>query len=31
VQLVRVLGKEKTYPDGVEVRKAAPWLAKLAF
>ena len=31
VQLVRALGREKTYPDGVEVRKAAPWLAKLAF
>jgi uncharacterized protein len=30
VQVVRELGREKTYPDGTEVRRAARWLAKLS-
>jgi hypothetical protein len=29
LQLVAGLGRERTYPDGVEVRDAARWLAKL--
>jgi predicted AAA+ superfamily ATPase len=29
VQVVRELGREKTYPDGTEVRRAAGWLAEL--
>ncbi len=29
VQLVRSLRREKTFPDGVEIRKAAPYLARL--
>ena len=29
VQLVQELGRERTYPDGLEVRKASHWLANL--
>jgi hypothetical protein len=29
IQLVRRPGREKTFPDGMEVRAAVPWLAKL--
>ncbi len=31
IQLVRTLDREKTYPDGVEVRAAVPWLAAMEF
>ena len=31
VQIVQKLKREKTFPDGVEIRKAAPWLSKLNF
>lgn len=30
VQVVQELAREKTYPDGTEVRRAAPWLARLS-
>lgn len=29
IQLVKDLAREKTYPDGIEVRSLIPWLAKL--
>ena len=31
VQLVKDLKKEKTFPDGVEIRDAGRWLATIAF
>ncbi len=30
IQLVKNLEREKTFPDGIEIRNAAPWLANLA-
>ena len=30
IQLVQTLPREKTYPDGSEIRAAAGWLAKMA-
>lgn len=29
IQLVKELGREKTYPEGLEIRKLIPWLLKL--
>lgn len=31
VQLVQSLGREKTFPDGIQIRKADSWLAKMDF
>lgn len=31
IQLVRDIEKEKTFPEGPEIRKAAPWLAGIDF
>lgn len=30
VQVVREVSREKTYPDGTEIRRAASWLAELS-
>ncbi len=29
IQIVKTLAREKTYPDGVEIRSLLPWLVKL--
>jgi len=29
IQLVRDIEKEKSFPEGPEIRKAAPWLARI--
>ena len=31
VQIVQKLKREKTFSNGIEIRKAAPWLSKLNF
>ena len=31
VQLVKDLKREKTFPNGVEIRAAASWLARISF
>ena len=31
IQLVQALKREKTFPDGIQIRKASSWLAKMDF
>ena len=31
IQLVQKLKREKTFPKGIQIRKASPWLAKMDF
>ncbi len=31
IQLVKELTREKTYPDGLEIRDLLPWLSNLDF
>jgi hypothetical protein len=31
IQLVKELTREKTYPDGLQIRNVVPWLEKIDF